>query len=203
MDSLLDAIAAAVARAAESWPGVVVLTSPIWLLAAVRIRQALMRRRAYRDFAEARHLKFAGVIPSDARAPYTRIPLVRSAVLLFHVVEGEWDGLPIRLFEMPWGRRGGSDWTTIIVAVEGRLHPGPETERVIAARPEVAIRTNLDVLCLSPGRRLVASEFADWLSYTVALAKAMEHDAKEAARFQTPPELPPMKREMFGMFTDD
>jgi hypothetical protein len=69
MDSLLDAIAAAIARAAESWLGIAALTSPIWLLAAVRIRQVFMRRRAYRDFAAAhRNLTFVGVIPSDARA---------------------------------------------------------------------------------------------------------------------------------------
>jgi hypothetical protein len=202
MDSLLDAIAATIARAAESWLGVVAITSPIWLLAAVRIRRVLMRRRAYRAFAAAhQQLEFVGVIPSDARAPYTRIPLVSSAVLLSHVVEGEWDGLPIRLFEMPY-RRGGPYWTTILVTVEGRLLRGPEAERVMSSRPDLLIRINLDVLCLSPQRRLVAPEFADWLSFTTALAKAMERDAKEAARFETPPETP-FKREMFGTFSDD
>ena len=85
MDSILDAIIAVVERAADSWLGMFALTSPIWLLAAVRTRQAWQRRRAFRDFAAAHQLQFVGTIPSDARAPYTRIESVRRAVLLSNV----------------------------------------------------------------------------------------------------------------------
>jgi hypothetical protein len=118
MDSVLDAIAVIVGRAAESWLGIVALTSPIWLLAAVRIRQTLQRRRAFREFAAAHHLRFVGTIPSDARAPYTRIKRVSREVLLSNVIEGQWDGLPIHLFDR-----------ARCAAVRGRSAPSPRTRR--------------------------------------------------------------------------
>ncbi len=183
MDSVLDAITAIVGRAAESWLGMFALTSPLWLLAAVRTGRALQRRRAFRDFAAAQHLQFAGTIPSDARAPYTRIEQVRRAVLLSNVVEGLSDGLPIRLFDMP--SRHGPRWTVVLVTVEGTLRRGAGAERVIAAGPTALIETNLDVLCVSPQRRLDASEFAAWLTFATALATAMERDAKEGAHVAT------------------
>ena len=134
MNSVLDAITALVARAGESWLGIVALTSPIWLVAAVRIRQALQRRGAFRDFAAAHRLQFVGTIPSDARAPYTRIERVRREVLLSNVIEGQWDGLPIHLFDRARGQT--PRWTMVLVTVEGRLRrgarpraPSPQTRR--------------------------------------------------------------------------
>ena len=41
----------------ESWLGIFALTSPLWLLAAMRIRQTLQRRRAFREFATERDAK--------------------------------------------------------------------------------------------------------------------------------------------------
>jgi hypothetical protein len=43
MDGVLDAITAIFGRAAVSWLGMLALASPIWLLGAVRARQALQR----------------------------------------------------------------------------------------------------------------------------------------------------------------
>lgn len=204
MDSLLDGIVALVARAAESWLGIIVLTSPLWLLAAVRTRQILQRRRAFQAFAAAQRLKFVGTIPSDARAPYTRIYLVRGAVLLSNVIEGEWDGLPIRLFDMP-ERRGAPRSTVILVTVEGTLLRGASAERTIAAGPPAElIDTNLDVLCVSPRRKLEPSELTTWLTFATTLAKAMEQDAKdEYSRDPSEEPPPPPRRQMFGMFTAD
>lgn len=199
MDSVVDAIIAIIGRASESWLGMFALTSPIWLLAAVRIGQSLRRRRAFQDFAAAQHLQFVGTIPSDARAPYTRIGRVRWAVLLSNVIEGQSDGLPIRLFDMPRGR--DPRWTMVLVTVEGTLRRGAGAERVIAARPEALIETNLDVLCVSPMRSLDASELAAWLSFATALAKAMERDAKEEAPVDASEEAPPPTRAMFGLFS--
>ena len=199
MDSVLDAFIGIVGRAAESWLVMFALTSPIWLLAAARIRQALQRRRAFRDFAAAQHLQFVGTIPSDARAPYTRIARVRWAVLLSNVMEGQWDGLPIRLFDMPRGRM--PSWTMVLVTVEGTLRRGAGAERAIAAGPAALIETNLDVLCVSPRRRLDASELAEWLSFATTLAQAMERDAKEEAPLDASEAAPPPMRAMFGMFS--
>jgi hypothetical protein len=197
MDSVLDAIITAIGRAAESWLGVFVLTSPIWLLAAVRVRQALQRRRSFQDFAAEQRLEFVGIIPSDARAPYTRIGRVRWAVLLWNVVEGQSDGLPIYLFDMPHNRR--SRWTMVLVTVDGTLRRGAAAERAIAAGPAALIETNLDVLCVSPRRRLDVSELAEWLSFATALAKTMERDAKDEAPVDASEETPPRMRAMFGM----
>ena len=162
-------------------------------------RQALQRRRAFREFAAARHLQFVGTIPSDARAPYTRIDRVRRAVLLSNVIEGQSDGLPIRLFDMPSGST--PRWTIVLVTVDGTLRRGAGAERVIAARPAARIETNLDVLCVSPRRPLDASELAEWLSFATALGKAMERDAKEEARIDAPEAAPPPARTMFGSFS--
>lgn len=199
MDSVLDAITLVIGRATESWLGMVALTSPLWLLAAVRIRQALQRRRAFRDFAAAQQLRFAGTIPSDARAPYTRIDRVRRGVLLSNVMEGQWEGLPIRLFDMPRGRT--PRWTMVLVTVEGTLRRGAGAERAIAGGPAALIETNLDVLCISPRRPLDASELAAWLSFATTLAQAMERDAKEEAPFEASTEAPPPARAMFGLFS--
>ena len=195
MDSLLDAFTAVIARAAESWLGMFALTSPIWLLAAVRIRQSWRRRRAFQDFAAARHLQFVGTIASDARAPYTLIDLVRRAVLLSNVIEGQSDGLPIHLFDMPLNR--ALSWTMVLVTVDGTLRRGAGAERQIAAGPSALIKTNFDVLCVSPKRRLDASELAAWLSFATTLATAMERDAKEEIPLASE-EAPPPARGMFG-----
>ena len=179
MDPLLDGIAAIVDRATESWLGIVALTSPIWLGAALWIRSVLLRRRAFREFAAARRLEFVGIIPSDARLPYKRIQRVAQAVLLSNVVEGQWDGLPIRVFDMPWRRRG-PHLTTILVVVEDTLHRGALAEGVLAARPEARIDTDLDILIVTPQRLLDPSELAEWMTFSTTLAKAMERDFKHS-----------------------
>ena len=200
MDGVLDAIIAIIERAAQSRLAIVAILSPIWLLAAVRLWQSLRRRRAFREFAAAQHLRFVGTIPSDARAPYTRIGRVRWAVLLWNVMEGQWDGLPIHVFDMPTERRS-PPWTMVLVIVEGTLRRGAGAERAIAAGPAALIETNLDVLCASPRRRLDTSELAAWISFATTLAKAMERDAKEAAPIDASAKAPPPMRAMFGMFT--
>jgi len=199
VDAFLDALTALVGRAAAPWLGMIVISSPLWLLGLYLLRQALQRRRAFKAFAAARQLEFVGTIASDARAPYTRFRLVRRQVLLWNVIEGRWDGLPIHLFDTRRGRRS-SDLTMVIVTVEGELHRGRATEGVIAAGPAALIETNVDALCVWPDRRLTPSELAAWLSFATTLAKAMERDAKEAARFDTP-DAPRLRRAMFGLFT--
>lgn len=179
MDSALDVIAAVASRAAGSWLGMLLITSPIWLLAAVRGGQALRRRRAFQAFAAAQpQFHFAGTIPSDARLPYSRVDLVRRQVLLSNVVEGQWDGLPVHVFDTARGRT--PRWTILLVRVEDMLHRGAEAERVVAAGPAALIETSLDVLTVSPQRPLDTSELIAWLTFATALAKAMERDAKAA-----------------------
>jgi hypothetical protein len=181
MDSFLDTLTALVGRDAAPWVGMFVLWSPIWVFALVRIRKGLQRRRAFREFAAARHLQFLGTIPSDARPPYTRVDVVRRQVLLSNVIEGQWDGLSIHLFDTSRGR--SPRWTMILVTVEGTLRRGGTAEGVIAARQDALIQTELGILCVSPKRPLDASELATWLSFATTLAKGMERDAKEHARF--------------------
>lgn len=196
MDSVLDDVIGFFATAAGLPLGLLVLTSPIWLWAAVRTRQALQRRRAFRDFAKAHRLEFVGIIPSDKRAPHTRIELVRWAVLLWHVVEGQWDGLPVSVFDMP--SRGGSPWTMALVTVEGTLRRGAYAEAVIAARPALSIQIEFDVLCVSAMQRLDVAELGALLAFATALAKAMERDAEEARSRDVFPEAPRVERPMFG-----
>jgi hypothetical protein len=182
MFSVLDAIAAVIRRAGDSWLGMLALSSPLWVLAAVRARGALRRRRACQAFAAAHAFRFAGTIPSDARAPYTRIDRVSRAVLLSNVLEGEWEGLAVRVCDMAPGRRRAR-WTTILVTVEDTLQLGPGAQRVIDTAPVAPlIETNLDVLSVSPRRRLDASELPVWLSFATTLAKAMERDFTDARR---------------------
>src|SRR4030095_3777674 len=114
------------------------------LIAAMRTWRALQRRRAFRDFAAARHLEFVGTMASDARAPYTRIDRVRRAVLLSNVIDGQWDGLPVRMFDMSKGR-GRGQTTVLRRTAEAILRRGAEGERAIAAGPQALIETNLAV----------------------------------------------------------
>jgi hypothetical protein len=200
MHAFFDALVAIVGRDAAPFVGMVLLSSPLWLLGVVRLWQALQRRRAFQDFAAAKQLRFVGTTPSDARAPYTRIDRVSRAVLLYNVVEGQSDGLPIHLFDMPVRR--GAQVTTVIVTVEGRLRHGAEAERAIAAiaeGPAALIETDVDVLAVSPRRRLDPSEWATWLSFATALAKAMERDATADVPFDASAGPPPSRREMFDL----
>jgi hypothetical protein len=184
METFMDVLTALVGRAAAPWVGVILLSSPLWLLAAVRFRRSLERRRAFKEFAAAHQLTFAGTIPSDARPPYTRIERVAWAVLLSNTMEGQWDGLPVRLFDMP-PARNKAPWTAILVTVEGTLRRGEGAERVIVAGPEAFIETNLDVLYVTPRGLLEVSELTTWLSFATALAKAMERDDRESRAFET------------------
>ena len=197
MHNVPDAIAIAEYPAGLSVIPIAFLLS-FGLLGAVRIWRALRRRRAFRDFAAARHLQFAGTIPSDARAPYTRIDKVRRAVLLWNVIEGQWDGLPVRLFDMPERFPRGRRTTAILVTVGDILHRGAEAERAITAIPKVRIETNFDVVCVSPMRQLEAAELATWLSSAVTIARAMERDAKAEARPDASTGARPASRGMFG-----
>jgi hypothetical protein len=202
MDSVVDAILWIVGRAVDSWLGMFALTSPIWLLAGRRSWQALQRRRAFQAFAAARQFQFLGTIASDARAPYTRFHQVKRAVLLSNVVEGQAEGVPVRVFDMPTG--GTLRWTMILVTVEGTLLRGTEAERLIAAGPPAAlIEANLDVLGVSPKRPLAPSELSTWVAFAIALAKAMERDEKDARRFDLSAPAPAPERPMFGRFSAD
>ena len=137
---------------------------------------AIRRRRERQDFAAERRLRFLGTIASDARPPYTNFTQVRRSVLLSNVMEGEADGLPVRLFDLNPGY--SPRWTAILVTVEGRLHRGARAEGLIAGKTEALIETNLDVLFVSPKRLLAAAELSPWLAFAIELAKALEEDAK-------------------------
>jgi hypothetical protein len=176
MDGIVDALVGVVERASESWIGTIALFSPIWLLAGVRGWQALRRRRSVQAFAAERRFRFLGTIASDARPPYTAFPQVSRSVLLTNVLEGESDGLPVRLFDL-YPRRG-TRWTAILVTVDDTVHRGPRAESVIAGRREAMVDTNFDVLFVSPKRLLDASELSAWLTFATTLAKAMEEDAR-------------------------
>jgi hypothetical protein len=198
MDTFVDAVVAIVGRPAAPWVGMIVLAAPLWLLGAVRLGRALRRRQAFRAFAAAHpDLQFVGTKASDARLPYTRIDRVRRAVLLSNVVEGQWDGLPIRLFDMPIHR--GLRWTAVLVTVEDLLRRGAWAEQVIAAGPAAMIETNLDVLLVSPTRLLDPGELTAWLAFATALAKAMERDAKERPQPDVDAEAPTPSRSILGL----
>jgi len=158
---------------------IVALTSTGGLVAAMWIRKILLRRRAFREFAAARGFEFVGTIPSDGRTPYKRIQRVAQAVLLTNLVQGQWNGVPISVFDMPWFRRG-SKLTTVLVVVEDTLRRGPLAEGVLAARPDTLIDMDLDILIVTPRRLLDAPELPEWLTFATTLAKAMERDFKES-----------------------
>jgi hypothetical protein len=203
MDSFADALIALVGRDAALWVGTFVLSSPMWGYALMQLRKGLQRHRAFREFAAARQLQFLGTIPSDARVPYRRVEVVRQKVLLRNAIEGQWDRLPIYLFDVPADSRSILGGTTILVTVEGTLHRGAAAASAIATHPDALIVTELDILCVSPKRQLDASELATWLSFATTLAKAMEREAKEQARFDTSPPAPRPARTMFGTSVSD
>lgn len=194
MQGFMDLLTAIVGRTAAPFVGVLLLSSPLWVMGGMYLRKEWGRRRALQDFAAARQLTFVGTIPSDARAPYTRIYWVARAVLLSNVIEGRWDGLPIKLFEMP-ADRARPTGTTVLVTVEDLLRRGARAEHAIAAGPaETWIDMNAEILCVCAQRRLDPSELPTWLSFAVAVAKAMEQDLKDAVRFDTSGPTPPPKR---------
>lgn len=69
------------------------------LYAIILLARWLKRRAAFRDFATEHQFRFRGTLPSDKYAPYTAFPIVRSAVLLWLVMEGRWTDFDVALFD--------------------------------------------------------------------------------------------------------
>lgn len=98
-----------------------------WFLAAIAGYPALLlvgwfkRRAALQDFAHRHQLRFTSVLPSDKREPFTYFRQVRSAVLLYHVMEGPWESLEMAVADSPQGRR--PTWTEVIVRLPADVPP--------------------------------------------------------------------------------
>jgi hypothetical protein len=84
------------------------------LYAIITLAQWLKRRAALRDFAARHGLRFRGTLPSDKYAPYTAFGSVRSAVLLWIVMEGRWNDFDVALFDYRRSRRRGSYFGVIV-----------------------------------------------------------------------------------------
>jgi hypothetical protein len=90
---------------------------------AFQFRQWLKRRAAFREFASARGLRFRGILPSDKYVPYAIFGRVAAAVLLYHVAEGQLNGLDIALFDFPM--RGGTRTGAIVSGLPVVDAPAP------------------------------------------------------------------------------
>lgn len=179
----------------------VLVMCPWWLPAVAWYRRGLRRRLAFQDFAAANHLQLIGTVPSDAgatRMKHWRMLLWR-VVVGTNVIEGQWDGLPIRLLDLASARNSPSR-TTIIVTVDGILHRGARAERAIAAGSAALIRTDVDVLSVLARPQIDPAELAAWLSFATGVVKAMEQDGKEAFPRDPSETAAPPTRPMFGMF---
>ena len=86
------------------------------LYAIILLAGWFKRRAAFREFAAGRQFRFRGTLPSDRYSPYTAFPIVRSAVLLWLVMEGRWSDFDVALFDYRRSRFQGS-YTGIIVSL--------------------------------------------------------------------------------------
>jgi hypothetical protein len=188
MDTILDALVSLLRSGSGPLLLAVLVFGPLLAIIVFRTRGGLQRRRDFESFAEARGLRFAGTIASDARAPYDRVGTGKWAVLLYHVVEGTWDGLPVSVFDMPRGKR--PTWTVALVTANGLLRDGKAAARVRSATPGYSAEANLDVLYVTPERQIEVTELPDLLDCAVSLVKAMEQDARE----ETPAGTGPQRR---------
>ena len=84
------------------------------------------RRAAFRDFARAHGLRFRGTIPSDKYPPYACFRNVATAVLLYHVAEGQLNGLEIAVFDFPV--RGGTATGVIVSGPAFQHGPAPNSD---------------------------------------------------------------------------
>jgi hypothetical protein len=165
----------------------------LWVLAG--IWRAWARRRAFRRFAEAHRLQFAGFVVPDARLPYSRFERLRWAVLLSNVLEGPWDGVWVAVFDMRKTRH--SPVSAVQVRVENLLprvqiprlwraesdvagEVGPRAAAVLARRPQTMIEADFDSLLVIAERRLDASELPELLGFATALARALAVDSRES-----------------------
>lgn len=200
MDSFWEAIIE-IAQSRWSLLFYVLVICPWWLPAVAWYRRGLRRRRAFQDFAAANRLQLIGTMPSDAGA--TRMKhwpmLLWRVVVGTNVIEGQWDGLPIRLVDLASSRNSPSR-TTVFVTVDGILHRGARAERAIAAGSAALIRTDVDVLSVLARPQIDPAELAAWLSFATGVVKAMEQDGKEVFPRDVSETAAPPTRPMFGMF---
>lgn len=90
---------------------------------AFQLHLWLKRRAAFREFASARGLRFRGTLPSDKYVPYAIFERVASAVLLYHVVEGQLNGFDIAVFD--FRMRSGARTGAIVSGLPVVDAPGP------------------------------------------------------------------------------
>jgi hypothetical protein len=87
----------------------------LWpLYGMIALARWLQRRAALREFAARHELRFRGTLPSDKYAPYTAFGIVRSAVLLYLVMEGRWNDFDVALFDYRRSRRRASYFGVIV-----------------------------------------------------------------------------------------
>jgi hypothetical protein len=79
------------------------------------------RRAAFAEFAARHDLRFVGVHPGDKRLPFAAFERVRLTALLYHVMEGRWQGLDVVVFDAPNRRQPTS--TCVIVSLPRDLTP--------------------------------------------------------------------------------
>jgi hypothetical protein len=109
------------------------------IMIVVWLRRAIRQRRGFRRFAAAHNLKFAGTRASDAEQPFTLFERVRTSVLLFNVVEGMWQGIPVAVFEFNVAH--GTVWTAVIAttpssAMRMRINPSAASGSDIGAKAD-------------------------------------------------------------------
>ena len=87
----------------------------LWpLFAMIALARWLKRRAALREFAARHELRYRGTLASDKYAPYTAFGIVRSAVLLYLVMEGRWNDFDVALFDYRRSRRRASYFGVIV-----------------------------------------------------------------------------------------
>ena len=164
--------------------------------AGVGFMRFVRRRRSLQAFAAARGWSFHTVLPSGARPPFTRLRELRRTVLLWNVLEGQWNGHAVATFErkprrrvlftgvlVTVGRRMRSlraDWDAVRHA---RSRPdlfGPLTTERLTGGPALLLEADDNVLYVTAGDARDGETLGHLLDLATPLATAMVEDAEGA-----------------------
>jgi hypothetical protein len=179
----------------------VLLIALISARAGVGLMRFLRRRRSLQAFAAAHGWTFHSVLRSDARPPYTRLRELRRTALLWNILEGQWNGHAVAIFDRKPRRR--ILFTGVLVTVGGRMrslhadwdavrHAGSRpdlfgslTTELLTSGPPLLLEADDNVLYATAGDARDGATLGDLLDLATGIATAMVAEAERAPAIST------------------